>query len=166
MHFTPKTDREMAMLVGYLGGASLEAIGQEFGVSRERVRQLLTKAGCDRVALMELGIVEIGRRGGAGVHNRLRKTLRFQGAMRARKKAKRREHIALLRQLADQLDRSPNMQDMGRALGYNGKAQSRILPYWTGRPVGRGETNWTNATTRLFRLARLPRPTPGCGNRA
>lgn len=42
---TPADDREVVMARRYLGGETLEAIAQDFGLTRERVRQLLRRAG-------------------------------------------------------------------------------------------------------------------------
>ena len=48
MTTTPELSREQrdaAMVARYSDGETLDAIGQSFGITRERVRQIITKVG-------------------------------------------------------------------------------------------------------------------------
>lgn len=43
--WTPKTERNRQVAADYVNGESLATLSQKYGVSRERVRQLLERAG-------------------------------------------------------------------------------------------------------------------------
>lgn len=173
--FRPQNDRQMAMLIARLGGATLEQIGQEFGVTGERVRQLLQKAGWkDRATGKDIGIVPFGGNSGKGNASHYRQSSAREAQRRerqkasdAKRKARRAEQVAALQALARHLQRTPTLSEFVGLMGYapnNAAILTAIWATWHYRPRGEGSglrLPHTDRTKRLYRAAGLPAPQKG-----
>ena len=161
---------ERAMLMGlrYLGGETLEEIGQSFGVTRERVRQILTKTGINPGEFRPVRTLEpfdavTFRRASSAANSVRKQNMRSSVANPAHRTA-RRVQLAALKALAAYLGRSPTYGELGRALGLRGGVVAQVGRLWTGRSAHRPKfmQSCTVGMRRMYRLAGL---TPRRGQR-
>lgn len=147
-------ERIVAMTVAYLDGTTLEAIGDTWGISRERVRQILKKAGVKsrrnstRVYPFDPADKRWQQHRPARIFN-----TEIRRDLWARYKATRRNHIRVLRVLAQELNRTPNARELAAALGDTTNPNITVGKFWTGRP--RHSAARTSGMRRLYRLAGL-----------
>lgn len=162
----PQNDREMAMIVARFGGATLEDIGQEYGVSRERVRQLCERAGVTQEMLedrplfthkraMDLG--EVFRQIDAAQAKRTARKARSRDFRRTA----RRRLVTALKALAQQLGRTPTLTELAADQGYQKHSLALATVHFATRIHGPRKTPYGTRSARLFRAAGLPPPQVG-----
>lgn len=152
IEITVKPGRVADMAVARIGGATLEEIAAVYGLTRERVRQLLKDSGLDQFQTPFKGDPT------SDVQANLRNRVLNKGGSRRRaaKHRRRMEDIRLLRELAASLERTPTVREY---------AQSReLLPpdiyaRWASRFSGKGSSrhyiNPGHGMQRLYHLAGL-----------
>lgn len=114
------SERLTLMVAARLNGDTLDAIAAEHGLSRERVRQLLERAGIDGGRRPLSGFVAFS---GEDYRFRYPHTAKPLSVWKqhARDRARRRNVIATLRALHQKLGYTPTLRQVGAALGVTGK---------------------------------------------
>lgn len=155
------------MIVARFGGASLEEVGQEFGVSRERVRQICERAGVEKGMLSDRPL--FSSPAVARPQDLFRRQDEEAAVRRARKarskdfhRAERRKWADALRALAAALGRTPTLTELAATRGYAKNDSAMATVHFATRPHGPRKTPYTERTKRLYRAAGL-RETPKVG---
>lgn len=158
---TPALLREADMVLRVLGGESMAEVARDYGLSRERVRQLVGRHGVTHTTVpggRPLDPDEFRRRVGPRIY----RTVHRRAQHRARQQW-RRWSVGVLRTLAQQLGRTPSYAETARACGLRPKegrpaamqAAHLILSLamrWSSRPNQRRKIRCLH---RLYRLAGL-----------
>lgn len=147
--------RAELMCIAVLNGETLQSIGARFGVTRERVRQIVRARGTPKLrrgwVVFDAG--EFKRRTAPRVHRHRG----MAGSLEA-KKAAHRIHVEVFRTLHGSLGRAPDLKELGEALGVpSAHTTACIGRFW----VGRGRNNRSNGITRLYRVCGFPPPRAG-----
>ena len=144
-----QTERDQACVAFYLGGASMQAVGDLFGLTRERVRQILKRQGVSAVtrghvqkvdpirvigAIRSPGIEDFVDAGkligvtGGGVRRIAISLGVHRAALRLFRLRKRARYARQLRALADRLNRTPGKIECD----LYGPSQSTLQRYFGG----------------------------------
>lgn len=157
-----RAERIALMTARYLAGDTLQTIGAAFGVSRERVRQLLRKAGVDAIHRPCKTWQPLDVAGARWRAAGRRKGYITSYLAEPRRRAKRRELRDQLVALARVLGRTPTSADIAAILGYGAtELAGRVARYWSGRPGRTRQPDYANAMRRWYRAAGLRRWPPG-----
>lgn len=156
----------MAIVVARFGGATLEEIAGEYGVSRERIRQLCDRAGLtkemleDRPLFTKKGVAPVSEvLGRMAVRDEVRAARKSKSADAHR--AGRRKWVTALKALAAELGRVPTLAELAATQGYDKNDAAMATVYFATRTNGPLKTPYSTRTARLYRAAGFEPPGVG-----
>lgn len=154
-----KTEQIATVLEAIYEGRTLQAIADGLGITRERVRQLAAREG---VTTQDRLVERPTRFAKAVERSQLAEERRFE--VKRRQKAKRRELVMALKQLAQELGRTPTTKELSIRIGKNLPA---VYAHFAQRSTNAGTHYGKRGLARLYRAAGLRvRAVGGRGHRS
>lgn len=156
----------MAMVVARFGGATCEEIGQEYGITRERARQLIQRAGVTAEMLEDRPLFTSKKKVDVrGVLQQLdakaAKSAAYHAKVHDRRHLARAARVAQLKALAVELGRTPTMTELAASQGFLKNSTCVLTGPFATWTYGRRKTPYGVRSARLYRAAGLPAPQVG-----